>query len=436
MWVKRGRLGTTQYLHHNVTSDANNYGLIHFDTNNQIEMMMTTSGSHTIKRVTNRVFRDTSAWYHFVFVTDVNNSTAQNRMRIYVNGVEETSFSTNDSPSGASNRFYEASASNDHVIGANSAGTGNFDGSMSHVYNIVDTVYTPSAFGSTDSTTGQWKINTSPSVTFGSQGYLILKDSNTITDQSINSNDFTLGAGNLTKTEDCPDNIFNCWDVNYVTKYDTDVSTMYIRNGNTTFNAGSSAKKGWKVGTMSVTSGKYYWEAKVVDNGRMYMGIAYPQELANTSNAFYDNTTFTAITIDNGGSVQGINGQSYSSGVSFPNGSYVGFALDMDNKALYIRKNNDAWINSGNPTSGSSRTGSVIEQLSGSRDNYLGLDVVSPLVGDPSTSGTHNSEFNFGNGSFGITQLTGTTYQATGLGIFKYQPPTGYTALCTKGVNL
>ena len=46
-------------------------------------------------------------------------------------------------------------------------------------------------------------------------------------------------------------------------------------------------------------------------------------------------------------------------------------------------------------------------------------------------------EYNFGNGCFGSTQLTGTTYQGTGgLGIFKYAPPTGFTALSTKGINL
>jgi len=43
---------------------------------------------------------------------------------------------------------------------------------------------------------------------------------------------------------------------------------------------------------------------------------------------------------------------------------------------------------------------------------------------------------NFGNGAFGSTQLTGTTYQGSGnIGIFKYQPPTGFTALSTKGLN-
>jgi hypothetical protein len=83
-----------------------------------------------------------------------------------------------------------------------------FDGSMSHFHFVMATALAPTVFGSTDSTTGEWKINTSPSFTYGNNGFTILKDGNTITDQSSNSNNFTLGGGTLTKTEDCPSNVF------------------------------------------------------------------------------------------------------------------------------------------------------------------------------------------------------------------------------------
>ena len=79
---------------------------------------------------------------------------------------------------------------------------------MSHIHFNDGYVYPASTFGSTDSTTGEWKINTSPSMTMGTNGFTILKDGNIITDQSSNSNNFTLVAGTLTKTEDCPSNVF------------------------------------------------------------------------------------------------------------------------------------------------------------------------------------------------------------------------------------
>ena len=83
-----------------------------------------------------------------------------------------------------------------------------FDGSMSHFHLIDGTAYDASAFGETDATTGEWKGKTSPSVTYGTNGFFILKDGNGITDQSGEGNNFTLGGGTLTDLKDNPDNVF------------------------------------------------------------------------------------------------------------------------------------------------------------------------------------------------------------------------------------
>ena len=48
---------------------------------------------------TNALYRDYSAWMHIVAVWDTANGTAGNRMRLYVNGEEVTSFSTDTQPS-------------------------------------------------------------------------------------------------------------------------------------------------------------------------------------------------------------------------------------------------------------------------------------------------------------------------------------------------
>ena len=79
---------------------------------------------------------------------------------------------------------------------------------MSHVHFTDGYAYDADTFGETDATTGEWKIKTAPSVTYGNNGYFILKDANGVTDQSGNSNNFTVGGGTLTTLQDCPDNNF------------------------------------------------------------------------------------------------------------------------------------------------------------------------------------------------------------------------------------
>ena len=95
-----------------------------------------------------------------------------------------------------------------HYIGQVGDSTGYFNGSMSHVHFIDGTAYDASAFGETDATTGEWVGKTSPSVTYGTNGFFILKDGNSVTDQSGRGNNFTVGGGTLTDLKDNPDNVF------------------------------------------------------------------------------------------------------------------------------------------------------------------------------------------------------------------------------------
>jgi hypothetical protein len=129
----------------------------------------------------------------------------------------------------------------------------------------------------------------------------------------------------------------------------------------------------------------------------------------------------------------------FATGTANTTNDILGFALDMDNKALYIHKNGTYLSNGSNtgvPTSGSSRTGSLIEGFAGSRDDYFPTgEFMFPVMMDISTSGVAKAEFNFGNGFFGTTAVASAGTNASGFGTFEYDVPTGYTALCTKGLN-
>jgi len=212
-----------------------------------------------------------------------------------------------------------------------------------------------------------------------------------------------------------------------------------LQNGNTAFNSTANQFYGYRAGTLGVTSGKWYWENKIIDNGRMQIGICYPNTIQEVHTPPYDSQLYTAVTINNSGEVYGrYTGSAidtYASSVSFSNNDIIGFALDMDNKALYIHKNG-SYVNSGNPASGASRTGSVIEELTGTRDSYLGSgEFVSPFVGDPSSSGTFHVQSNFGSGFFGTTAVASANADANGHGAFEYAVPSGYYTLNTKNLK-
>ena len=120
---------------------------------------------------TDQHFRDVNGWYHFVFVWDSGNVTANNRMRIYVNGSEITSFSTRTNPSQDLGSTWNTA----HPMEIGRHNSGNyFNGYMSHVHFCDGYAYSPTDFGETDSN-GVWSIKTSPSVSYGTTGFLILK---------------------------------------------------------------------------------------------------------------------------------------------------------------------------------------------------------------------------------------------------------------------
>ena len=206
-WVKRASdYGARNMLFGADNSADSNATYIRFTDDQTIQAYIDNNNVLEANLNTSAKYRDSSAWYHIVWAVDTTQATSSDRVKIYVNGVQETSWGTETYP--AQNvEFRLAKASNPQEIGAQSAGS-HFDGLMSHIHFIDGTQYQASDFGETDSTTGEWKIKTSPSVTYGTNGFFILKDGNSVTDQSSNSNNWTVANGTLTNTDDCPSNVF------------------------------------------------------------------------------------------------------------------------------------------------------------------------------------------------------------------------------------
>ena len=439
-WIKRTGLGVAGALFKS-RADSNNWVQAYFDTSNKLVLQSYKNGGYHYDFRTVRQFRDTNAWYHFVINVDSSQSTASDRVRIYVNGEQLSNYTNhsggttvNNLTNGDSLIFNTSDSGTGHTIGSWNAGT-YFDGCMSHVHYSSGYSYAPTVFGSTDATTGEWRINTNPTFTLGGNGYTVLKDGNTITDQSSNSNDFTVGGGTLTKTEDNPSNVFAT--LNSLTNWrgQSHIAAGALNKGSNTTGIGSSEKT-LIASTIGVTSGKWYWEAKSDGVSKMFFGICNknafndtvaPHDSAGYNGIYYYEAVpdFRANTGD-GSKTTGI--------ASITSGDVLGFALDMENWALYIHKNG-TYMNSGDPTSGASKTGAISELFNYGTWYMRYNEEVFASCYVSSTSGSGTASYNFGNGYFGTTAVSSAGTNASNLGIFEYDVPAGYTALCTKGLN-
>jgi hypothetical protein len=419
-------------------TDGSNFCSVY--ANPTLKMRNYISGSYSSGDITcNRKLRDPAAWYHLQFVWDTTNNTAADRMRIYVNGVRETSFSSSTNPS--SSYSFTPFVSGTIYVNRYNQNTTTADNNFSHFHYCDGYAYEPTSFGSTDTTTGEWKINTSPNVQYGSNGFFIFKDGSSTTDQSGNSKTFTT-TGTLTNTEDCPSN--NFCTLNFLDRSRKASNNLgdALENGNTTFNT-SNAVKAQARGTIGVNSGKYYWEGKYNSGTAWAMGFCLEEFFADTTADFWDATSILAVAANGGSGTLYINGRasdSFNTGVSLSGGDIFGFALDIDNKGFYVHKNGTyITANSavGDPTSGSSRTGSVLGELTtGGYQNYIpDNEFLFPFCSDSSTGASASMDMNFGNGFFGTTAISSEGTNASGIGKFEYDVPTGYTALSTKGLN-
>ena len=421
-WLKRSKLGGDQ-----VFFNANNAGstnvTLRFNGDNTINCFYLSSSSTAYQINTVKSFADTNAWYHIVFVQDTTDGVAADRLLLYVNGTRITNLQSVTSPSqDATSPMNSAIA---HYIGDN-GGSNAFEGYMSHIHFIDGTAYGPSTFGSTDATTGEWRIITTPSVTYGNNGFFILKDSNSVTDQSGNNNNWTVDVGNLVDTKDNPSNSFATSNVldNGADKNPT------FSNGNLTHSVGSNVWR-YVVSTLGAHKGKFYCEVKCDSIGQYYMLGA--GDRFDVDNDDYINNPYP------GGEPLGVgyfnNGEKYlndsgsSYGNSYTTGDIIGIAMDVDNGYVYFSKNG-SFQNGGDPTSGSSGTGGIAFPTTTSE---IGIKQFIPSLNGGSFS------INYGGGHFGTTAIStnsGDGFSGVeGSSKFNYQPPTGYAALSTKGLN-
>ena len=416
VWVKRCKLGTEQaiYSHYYNTSYYNH---LRFGTGDQIEYYDIVNGTYNISLETNRKFRDTSAWYHIVVRIDTTQSTEADRVRLYINGVQETSFATMNYPSQDATLMVDGGAGYTNFIGQRGGNVMYFDGYMAEFFKIQGTSYAPTEFGEFDSDTGIWKPKEAD-VTFGSKGvFLDFEDSSALgNDVSGNNNDFTVN--NLTSIDQTTDTCTNNFcTLNSLHFGSGSISNTSLSEGNLKFvSTQGGSPYPYYISTMAVSQGKWYAEFKFVssDSGTVGIGNGVADQYAG--NNAYDYSYYFDGRLYNGGS-------SESTGYSaISNNDILGCALDLDNNKIYFHING-TYQASGDPTAGSGG-----KSITAAASN--GTGVYHFEVGD-SGANQPTIECNFGNPTFSIS--SGNS-DANGYGNFEYAVPSGYYSLCTKNL--
>ncbi len=423
-WVKRSGLDSSNNMDiFCIYSDNSNRMHLRFQ-GDDIDVI-NYGGSAQARLTTDRKFRDTNAWYHIVWRVDTTLATADDRVRLYINGLQETSFSTRTNPS--QNFNFGTNWSTTRI------GTGNtttyFDGQFAHFHYADGQSYAPTVFGETDATTGIWKPKTSPTVTYGNQGFFLKFDNsaNMGLDSSGQTNNFTTN-GTIIQNKDTPSNVFATLDPLNVPTSNAPTFT----NGNTKVVTSTGGNFGGS-SNLGASSGKYYFEIKFTAESTSNMGNISLSSSSNARESARTNqhsnqlsATYPNLCYEYDGNVYKDSGSSAGSFGTYSTGDIIIIAMDLDNQKAYFGKNG-TWGNSSDPTSGSTGTGAVT--LSANSDFW------HLALGDRNSSGTATYEVNFGNGYFGTTAVTSAQNPDDGIGIFEYDVPAGYRALCTKSLN-
>jgi hypothetical protein len=349
-WVKRTELSALQVLASAEVS-GNDLSFLNFETDNVLRFRDTASASDQCILETNRVFRDTSAWYHIVLRVDTTDATADDRNRIYVNGVQETSFSARTNFDLNDDTFWGYNGGN--LTWGNALGEANYySGYTAEAVYVDGLSLAPTSFGEFDEDTGIWKPINVSGLTFGNNGYYLdFEDSSNLGNDASGGTDFTLN--NITSADQATDTPTNNFAVlNTISATSTD---LHATEG-ATFLSNDDGSISWLTisATIGVTSGKWYWENQKNSNtGNFFSGIAASDDPAlRTANLLGATSEGSSIAFQysNNSIANG------SGSFTMVSGEIMMFALDMDNGALYFGKQG-TWQNSSDPTSGASKTG-------------------------------------------------------------------------------
>ena len=414
-WYKRGQLGGTKTLFTAYDQIAN-LTYLRFE-NDTLDLLQfnTSPGSVTWRLQSNALFRDPSAWYHIVAVFDSTEATAANRIKLYVNGVQITSFATATYPALNANSTWNSNVTS--YFGTYTGGTSlGFDGYMADVYSVSGQALDPTSFGETNALTGVWQP-IAYTGTYGTNGfYLDFEDTSSVaalgTDSSGNGNTWTVNNISLTagvtydSMTDVP-TLTSATAANYAVLNPLSLAgsgTGSLTNANLTLTSpGTNGTGAQTAGSIAVTSSKYYFEGTFSTltsaSGYLCFGVQDGSVVISGLSGSTRGTTNTWWISDDG-NYRANGGTITASGLgAFSAGQVAMIAIDASTGKGWIGKNG-TWV--GDPAAGTGNTFSSLPAL---------IAPFAQAIRNTTTSSVLNANF--------------------GQRPFAYTPPTGFKALNT-----
>ena len=422
-WFKRSKFGEAVYQFGWYDGSRTNSGDIVFDAADTLSFYHGSDDGNGKLLMPNRLFRDPSAWTHVVWAVDTTQGTASNRIKIYFNGVQETSFSTEVYPdqNAVSKIFHDSN----NRIGAqwNAAGTTFYNGYMAEIVFIDGQQLAPTSFGEFDEDSPNiWKPIDVSDLTFGTSGfYLDFEDSSNLGNDANGGTDFTevnLAATDQS-TDTCTNNFATLNNLIYGANYTFSESNLQFAQTATNWDTTYSS--------IGVTKGKWYMEFKGKVGAYYDVGVT---DVIDPTNNLTVNSGCVAFKSNGEFARGGAVGDGLPSTITNPaSNTYtaddiIGIAIDVDNEAVYFAKNGTYEVNS-DPTSGATKTGATT--LPNSNSTYF---FAFAAYKGGAASGT--GQVNFGGGS--VDAISSGNADADGHGNFEHAPPSGYFALCTKNL--
>jgi len=401
MWIKRSELSYAVIF----GSAGKDHWV--FNANNTIQFNI---GSGTdSRRVTTRLFTDVTAWYHLVFAYDTTQGTAANRFTLWVNGVETSTAIVAGKNDVQQNEDALVFINNDtHTIGSDEDGASYFDGYMAEWVFVDGQKLDADSFGEFDEDSGIWKPIDVSAITLGTNGFYL--DFQTASDLGIdagNDNDFE--PTNLAATDQATDTCTN----NFCTMNPLIPTTnATFSEGNCKLAIGGSSIQGAGIGTFGLTTGKWYWEIKLLadkDNHTHGVISELTEELYTNVTAIQNDGGVTSWINGDGGEVV-VDGSASTAdyGIMAEN-SIMGIALDLDNFKITYLDDNSALVSNFNL---SAERGTIFPLIK------MGINCTA--------------EVNFGGCS--AFAVSSANSDADGHGNFEHAPPSGYFAICSKNL--